>query len=199
MKALFPLLVVLFITGCISSDEPFYTEDSKIKDERLIGNYSDKSSSTSVTITENQNGGEDYKIELKTNDGVIILNGTLFKMDDHSYIDLIIESEDFAEQHLSPVPSGTDILKRIFIPKRHVIFGLEVNDESLTFRGNDHLALQNFKDNYIWKLKSIDLLKRIQIEEDLIHIPGDPELFLPTINEAYFKGDIFQKTETLSK
>jgi hypothetical protein len=42
-------------------------------------------------------------------------------------------------------------------------------------------------------------LKRIQIEEDSIHVEGDPYLLLPSVESAYRNGDIFQKVGTLTK
>jgi hypothetical protein len=199
MKNLFPIILTLLLGGCISSTEPFYDDSSRVKDDRLVGSYTDEESSMSVLIEENDKNEENYTVKLVIPEGQITLIGTLFELGEERYMDLILESSGLPENSSSTVPGASDILKRIFMPKRHVIFGVEIKEGALEFRGNDSLSLLKFKDSYIYQLESVELLKRIQIEEDSIHVEGDPYLLLPSVESAYRNGDIFQKVGTLTK
>ena len=60
MKTLPLLLITVLLCGCITSSESFYTESTKVKDDRLIGTFTDEKNSTSVTIEEKE---ENYIIK----------------------------------------------------------------------------------------------------------------------------------------
>ena len=197
MKNLSLLLLTALLCGCISSSEPFYTESSKVKDDRLIGTFTDEKNSTSVTIEEEDE--ENYIIKYSLPEGDVIFSGTLFELGDDTYIDIVMLSSEFEEGGSRTVPGPGDFIKRIFMSERHVILGIEIDEGSIELKGNDHLSFNKFRDSYVMQLQSVDLLKRIQMKEDLIHVEGDPAPLLPSISAAYQSGDIFQQSGTLTR
>lgn len=196
MKNLLLLLLTALLCGCISSSEPFYTESTQVKDDRLIGTFTDEKNSTSVTIEEEE---DNYIIKYSLPEGDVIFVGTLFELGDETYIDVVMLSSEFEEEGFRTVPGPSDFIKRIFMSERHVIFGIKIDEGSIELKGNDHLSFNKFRDSYVMQLQSVDLLKRIQIKEDLIHVEGDPTPLLASIETAYQNGDIFQQAGKLTK
>ena len=85
-------LLLTLLAGCVPvAINPFYTDEDLFKDPRLVGQWTDPEGDVTWRFADAADKG--YRLTLKEDSGTGFYEARLFKLDDHTFLDLTQDTE----------------------------------------------------------------------------------------------------------
>jgi hypothetical protein len=190
MKPLLLLFFTLLLSGCLSSNDPFYTESSIVTDDRLIGTF-EKDGIWS--IKKHPSIPKHYSILLRERKEWIELDGTLFTIDSETYLDLKKEKENPSTAGDPAGSSQVQFLSKLLKNDTHTVLGISIEDDSITLKGSDIHALRAFRDSFR------PHQGRMIVNEEHLTITTGTEESRMIVSEAQQQHGLFHKPITFKR
>ena len=132
-------ILALFITGCITSSNPFYKAEDITQNPYFIGTFESSDSGLTVTISNNINTGKHYLLCLIEGGKVSNYDATLFKINQDTFVDIMPTSEpQIMDEYKEGIPTASGLLKaishdgKVIASNRlHVLFKLAISKEGI--------------------------------------------------------------------
>jgi hypothetical protein len=137
---------LLLVSGCFTSEGPFYEEKQIAQDKRLEGSFEnssmDKKDGTSWDIWPDLDNEGKYHIRITDGPATIELLGTLFKLDGRLFMDLFPMS-DSGVQHVGGVVTVSEAIHGIMFRPVHAVWKVELSTDGIAYSfptGNGNMA-----------------------------------------------------------
>lgn len=138
--------ILMLLSGCWVSENPFFRQEDIIQDPRIVGSYSDQSTGTTWSVDPPVTDHGYYPITL-TDKGHgsparISLQGVLFRVGRHTFLNLI-PKDDSGMRHIpgSP-PTLSEVLHDVVFSRRGVVFKIEIVDRGVRVWIPDREAIE---------------------------------------------------------
>jgi len=125
--------------GCLTSEVPFYSEKDIIQDVRFVGNYDWSDVALRVAVSQVPDNSRRYLVRLIQGNGWGEYLGTLFQIDNQTYVDLY-PKDNFNVTRLTPLgyPTASGLLEGISHDgnvqdghRLHVLYKIEIDRDGL--------------------------------------------------------------------
>lgn len=134
------------LSGCFTSEGPFYEEKQIVQDKRLEGSFEnssmDKKDGTSWDIWPDLDNEGKYHIRITDGPATIELLGTLFKLDGRLFMDLFPMS-DSGVYHVGGAVTVSEVVHGIMFRPVHAIWKVELSTNGIAYSfptGNGNMA-----------------------------------------------------------
>jgi len=179
--------MAVLATACIPSVNPFYTEKDVVFDARLLGKWEAKGDTNDVTTwTFEKSADKAYKVVVTEKDNKQgVLEGNLFKMGDHLFLDLIPADCKFAPEQadivaaamfpghlLLCVPKVEPTLQLAFCDYDWLEKYLEAHPEALAYHAEDKRVVLTAKTEELQAFVKRHLTEMFQQPEELTREPA---------------------------
>lgn len=139
--------VLLFLSGCLTSQEPFYQESDIRVDDRLLGNYrddTDKSQTPArfyISPVDTHYLKGHYYVTVASNPGCEMkFHAVLFEVGTNRFLDMMPEIEACDHLAANP-PSLIELLKSATLQPLHMAVKVAVGTNGVTLGCASHAAL----------------------------------------------------------
>lgn len=139
-------LGVLAVSGCFTSEGPFYEEKQIVQDKRLEGSFEnssmDKKDGTSWDIWPDLDNEGKYHIRVADEPATIELLGTLFKLDGRMFMDLFPIS-DSGVHRVGGTATVSEAIHGILFRPVHAVWKVELSTNGIAYSfptGNGNMA-----------------------------------------------------------
>lgn len=139
-------LAVMVVSGCFTSEGPFYEEKQITQDKRLEGSFEnssmDKKDGTSWDIWPDLDNEGKYHIRITDGPATIELLGTLFKLDGRLFMDLFPMS-DSGIHHVAGAVTVSEAIHGIMFRPVHAVWKVELSTNGIAYSfptGNGNMA-----------------------------------------------------------
>lgn len=139
------LLVVSFLlSGCLTSPNPFYAENDITQNDHLLGDYRDPETHDGFLIQHDDDRKGRYLVrcvEGASGGHSITFTGTLFKLGEKTFLDLIPIS-DSSFNHIGGTPPGpVEIMHGLTFQPLHFVARIDFTDAGVGFSVPQHQQL----------------------------------------------------------
>jgi hypothetical protein len=156
------LPLALILTGCLTSELPFYQDGDIVTDDRLLGSYQADNDQTSWHIAKSTEKTNGYVVTLISDvrQCPMRFSGVLFQVGTNRFLDLF-PLLDACDHVLGGPPSPIEVLQAIMIQPLHLAIKIDLGTNSLRFaalREERQLELARAKAPGIWNAKGSRLV-----------------------------------------
>ena len=130
---LFAIFAIL-LSGCFTSESPFYETNQIVQDDRLNGTYEDRQEGSSWFVTRSEDAVGKYRLILI--DGIDArseLIGTLFRLDNILYMDIFPLSDSAMRSGAGGPPTVSQLVHLTLYERRHLVMKVELSDTNFVF------------------------------------------------------------------
>jgi hypothetical protein len=170
---------VPWLTGCIPSVNPIYTDEDVIFDPALLGIYPDSRYKENFTIIEQFSDPCCYRIIQKEGQAEYRMVGRLIKLGDQRFMDLT--PEEPLQGNMSGVIGGTDILQSLTWLPLHIFVKITADTSGPRFTLMDEKGFLNLtrKDPTALKVMNERLIvsSTVELQSFLKKYGNDKEVF----------------------
>lgn len=124
--------VAALLGGCLVSSNPFYDTHAIVQDDRFVGHYSNDEAQSVWEVTKTGAPPGRYRLILHERGTQSEYAGTLFKIDQSTFLDVFAEKVADIPRDPGGPPSPGELLNEFISGRRHVVFRIEVRDDALT-------------------------------------------------------------------
>ena len=203
------IIASLGLTGCFTSEQPFYEEGQIIQDARIEGrheNYihsppsktgegSKEGSVWTIRSSEGEGKRGKYDVHVRDKEVSIKLIGTLFKVEEMVFLDLYPVT-DSGVRFAPESASISEVMRLAFYSARHVVWKVELSDTGIRY------SLPAFKNGgFSAGMKASELRPHVT-EHGIIVLPGPAKesqkhllRFANDESVFNFKGELKKKEE----
>ncbi len=139
---LLAVAVMLVVSGCLTSEEPFYQEGDIKTDDRLIGTYQLEKEQTSWSIQKDLDHPDRYLVTLASDmkPCVMRFSGVLFQVGTNRFFDMLpmLESCDHVA---GSTPGPIEIMQGITLQPLHLVVRMDATTNGLRYGVVDQQAL----------------------------------------------------------
>jgi len=136
-------LLLLLVSGCLTSHNPFYLEQDIIQDQRFVGTFASDDSELKVTICDAGILDKCYYVDFDEGGKSSDYRATLFKIGDSIFVDLIPTNENaIVEQYREGAPTVSGLLRYIShdgkvssLTRLHILFRVSLSEQKLVCFG----------------------------------------------------------------
>ena len=132
------LSFVLCLNGCLTSPNPFFASDDIIQDSNLVGSFYDRQEEITWTVSPSGEEKGRYDVQLQDHEATSHFRGTLFRIDDVTYLNMASIGEIAVHVDRSPsgeVPTVSQRMKQFFRNGRHLVFRVSMTATETTILG----------------------------------------------------------------
>ena len=132
------LSFVLCLNGCLTSPNPFFASICIIEDSNLVGSFYDRQEEITWTVSPSGEEKGRYDVQLQDHEATSHFRGTLFRIDDVTYLDMASIGEIAVHVDRSPsgeVPTVSQRMKQFFRNGRHLVFRVSMTATETTIWG----------------------------------------------------------------
>jgi hypothetical protein len=137
------ILLILAVSGCLTSTNPFYKAEQVIKDDLLIGTYVDKRAGHMWTIKSNENDRNCYIATLRQGEAWSNYTLTLFRIGDVTYLDLFPEDDSSLARDPGGPPTMSQIMKSLTAQPLHFVVLVDISKDGLSVSSSTREGLRN--------------------------------------------------------
>jgi hypothetical protein len=197
------IIASLGLTGCFTSEQPFYEDSQIIQDARIEGLHE---SYSSMPPDRNGEGNKDgttwwigaspdrkgkYDVHVRDGQVSIQLIGTLFKVEEMMFLDLFPVRDSGVRNEIFSI---SELMRLAFYSPRHVIWKVELSDTGFKY------TMPTFKNGTFSAVRQAPELKPHVTADGILALPGPPkesqkylQRFANDSTVFNFKGELRKK------